>query len=116
MPAAVPPEPDLHRLPGLLGEGHLVTACVAKKTRPPAHDPERRGGHRVLAIGHTDGTGRLAHPVPDTIPQTLAPVLSLDRFGDFFAGRGVRPDLRRTVRLPAARPSTARPAASQPTT
>lgn len=115
IPAAVHPELDLDGLAALLDDGHMVMASVSKEIRRPEHDPERRGGHLVLAIGRTaDGQVVFRNPSGHT-PQALAPVMSLARFGDFFAGRGISLDLRRTVRHPAARTSTVRPVASQPT-
>lgn len=115
IPAAVHPELDLDGLTTLLDEGHMVMASVSKEIRRPEHDPEQREGHLVLAIGRTEGQIAFRNPSGHT-PQALAPVMPMDRFGDFFAGRGISLDVRRTVRHPPARTSVSGPVASQPTT
>ncbi|WP_405537533.1 peptidase [Streptomyces sp. NBC_00075] len=115
IPAAVHPELDLDGLAALLDDGHMVMASVSKEIRRPEHDPEQREGHLVLAIGRTEGQIAFRNPSGHT-PQALAPVMPMDRFGDFFAGRGISLDVRRTVRHPPARTSVSGPVASQPTT
>ncbi|UIX34290.1 peptidase [Streptomyces sp. GQFP] len=115
IPAAVHPELDLDGLAALLDDGHMVMASVSKEIRRPEHDPERRGGHLVLAIGRTQGQIVFRNPSGHT-PQALAPVMPMDRFGDFFAGRGISLDVRRTVQNPPARTSVSGPVASRSTT
>lgn len=106
---------DPHDLLDLLDAGRMVMASVSKEIRRPERDPERRGGHLVLAIGHHEGQIVFRNPSGHT-PEAREAILPLDRFNDFFAGRGISLDLRRTARRAPSLTHASRPVASPPTT
>ncbi|WNZ14958.1 C39 family peptidase (plasmid) [Streptomyces sp. 11x1] len=113
VPAAVHGHLDLDGLLALLDTGHMVMASVSKEIRRPEADPERKGGHLVLAIGHQDGKIHFRNPSGHT-PESLTAALSPDRFAAFFGGRGISLDPRRSVRRRAAPATAVRPVASRP--
>ncbi|MEY6565155.1 C39 family peptidase [Streptomyces sp. PGLac3x] len=90
--AEVLPELSTRRLVELLDEGRMVMASVSKEIRRPETDPPSRGGHLVLAVGHRAGRVHFRNPSGHT-DQARAAALPVDRFGVFFAGRGVALDL-----------------------
>ncbi|MEV0487383.1 peptidase [Streptomyces sp. NPDC050508] len=115
MPADVHRVMELHDVLNLLDARRMVAVSVSKEIRSPGVTPERRGGHLVLAIGHKDGRIFYRNPSGHT-PETRSTSLPLNRFGEFFAGRGISLDLRRTVRQAPALTPVSRPVASPTTT
>ncbi|MFD7769848.1 peptidase [Streptomyces sp. NPDC059787] len=116
LPAVVHPNLGLNELATLLDDGLMVMASVSKEIRRPERDPERRGGHLVLAIGRLpDGQVVFRNPSGHTT-EARAAVMPLDRFGAFFGGRGISLDPRSSVRHAPARARAIRPVASRPTT
>ncbi|GAA3500985.1 C39 family peptidase [Streptomyces prasinosporus] len=115
LPGEVHRELDLDGLVDLLDASRMVMVSVSKEIRRPDIDPERRGGHLVLAIGRQDGEIVLRNPSGHT-PKALAPAMPLDRFGAFFGGRGISLDPRSTVRRWPSMTAVSRPVASHPTT
>ncbi|WP_319368250.1 peptidase [Streptomyces scabiei] len=115
MGATVHGELALDHLIELLDEGRMVMTSVSKEIRRPSYDPERRGGHLVLAIGHQNSRIFYRNPSGHT-PEAREASLPVGRFADFFGGRGVSLDLRRTVRHQPAPAATTRPVASPSTT
>ncbi|WP_311737206.1 C39 family peptidase [Streptomyces sp. Ag109_O5-1] len=106
---------ELHDILNLLDAGRMVMASVSKGIRRPDQDPERRGGHLVLVTGHHDGTITFRNPSGHT-PAARSAALTISRFRDFFGGRGISLDLRRTARQAPALTSGFRPVASPSTT
>ncbi|WP_460121134.1 C39 family peptidase, partial [Streptomyces phaeofaciens] len=115
LPAAVHGDLDLEGLVALLDAGHMVMASVFKEIRRPEHEPERRGGHLVLAIGRRGGQIIFRNPSGHT-DAARKPATSLDRFGAFFGARGISLDPRHTVRRTPDPTAGRRPVASRPTT
>ncbi|MGW4490858.1 peptidase [Streptomyces sp. NPDC004376] len=115
LPATIHGTLELGALLDLLDDGRMVMASVSKEIRRPEHDPERRGGHLVLAIGHRDGQIVFRNPSGHT-PQTRSAVLPVERFGVFFGGRGVSLHPSRRLRPGPLLPGVSRPVAPQPTT
>ncbi|MFC4507010.1 MULTISPECIES: C39 family peptidase [Streptomyces] len=113
--AAVQGNLDMDGLLALLGTGHMVMTSVSKEIRKPEADPERKGGHLVLAIGYRDGRIHFRNPSGHT-PESRAAALPPDRFDAFFGGRGISLDPRRSVRRRHALVTTTSPVASRPTT
>lgn len=111
--AAVHGNLDLDGLLALLDRGHMVMASVSKEIRRPEADPERKGGHLVLAIGHQDGLIHFRNPSGHT-PEALTAALPPERFDAFFGGRGISLDPRRSVRRRPASATASRPVASRP--
>jgi hypothetical protein len=74
----------------LLDAGRLVIASVHYAIRRP-HDPAPgRGGHLVLITSRTpDGTGFHFHNPSGTDEATRTADLPVERFADYFAGRGM---------------------------
>jgi hypothetical protein len=74
----------------LLDAGRLVVASVHYAIRRP-HDPAPgRGGHLVLITSRTpDGTGFHFHNPSGTDEATRTADLPVERFADYFAGRGM---------------------------
>ncbi|MFE1197829.1 C39 family peptidase [Streptomyces olivaceoviridis] len=108
-------EMALHHLVQELRAGRMVMASVSKEIRHPEHDPERRGGHLVLAIGLRDGEIVFRNPSGHT-PEARSAALPTDRFGAFFGGRGIAIAPHRAGRRGAARTAAAHPVASRTTT
>ena len=104
-----------HDVLNLLDAKLMVMVSVSKEIRRPDVTPERRGGHLVLAVGHEKGRIVFRNPSGHT-PEARSPSLPLHRFVEFFAGRGMSLDLRRTVRQAPALTSVSRPVASPSTT
>lgn len=113
--AEVHPQLDVSGLVELLDSGQMVMASVSKEIRRPEQDPQRRGGHLVLAIGRDGGQVVFRNPSGHRT-QSREAVMPVDRFGAFFGGRGISLDPRSTVRRAPARASVSRPVASRPTT
>jgi hypothetical protein len=105
LPAEVHADLSVPNLLELLGRGRLVMASVSKDIRHPERDPESRGGHLVLLVGHRDGLIHLRNPSGHT-PDTRRAALPVERFAAFFAGRGVSLDLC------ASEPATVAPSSS----
>ncbi|MFJ2240969.1 C39 family peptidase [Streptomyces sp. NPDC087859] len=103
---SVHPELDVRGLVTLLDAGHMVMASVSKEIRRPELEPEKRGGHLVLAIGHQDGAIHFRNPSGHT-PQAREAALPVDHFKTFFGGRGI------SLNMLASRHRAARPLASQ---
>lgn len=97
LPAQVHPELTLDDTIGLLEGGRMVMVSVSKEIRRPETDPERRGGHLVLAIGLWRDRVVFRNPSGHT-PQAREASLPIDRFGAFSGGRGVSLDLSRSRR------------------
>ncbi|MBK3639476.1 peptidase [Streptomyces sp. MBT33] len=115
MPVDVHGVMELHDVLNLLDARRMVMVSVSKEIRRPDVTPERRGGHLVLAVGHEEGRIVFRNPSGHT-PETRSPSLPLDRFAEFFGGRGMSLDLRRTVQQAPGLTSASRPVASTPTT
>ncbi|MEU2312115.1 C39 family peptidase [Streptomyces albidoflavus] len=98
--AEVAPELPTRRLVELLDEGRMVMASVSKEIRRPEADPPNRGGHLVLAVGYHAGRIHFRNPSGHT-PEARRAVLPVERFGAFFAGRGVALDLAPPLGRPA---------------
>ncbi|MET9461953.1 peptidase [Streptomyces canus] len=94
LPATVHGTLEMGELVDLLDAGRMVMASVPKEIRRPETDPERRGGHLVLAIGRQNDQIAFRNPSGHT-PHAREAILPTRRFGDFFGGRGVSLDLRR---------------------
>jgi hypothetical protein len=121
LPVTVHGKLDMGELVDVLDAGRMVMASVSKEIRRPETDPERRGGHLVLAIGRHKDKIAFRNPSGHT-PQAREAILPTRRFGDFFGGRGLSLDPRRfephnPPHAPAVtrNPSTG-PVASKPTT
>jgi hypothetical protein len=115
MGATVHGELELAELTQLLDDGRMVMASVSKEIRRSEIAPARRGGHLILTIGHRDGWIAFRNPSGHT-PETREGSLPLGKFADFFGGRGVSLDLRRSVRHQPSPTTTSRPVASPSTT
>ncbi|MFE7837300.1 peptidase [Streptomyces sp. NPDC057474] len=83
MAATVHGHLDPADLLALLDEGRMVMTSVSREIRRPGLDPERRGGHLVLAIGHDNGGSSTAipaaippRPVKRAFPSTGSPTSS----------------------------------------
>ncbi|MGW0757150.1 peptidase [Streptomyces sp. NPDC002814] len=114
IPGTVHGNLDLDELVALLDDGQMVMASVSKEIRRPQVDPERRGGHLVLACGHRDGRIAFRNPSGHTHKAREAD-LPVERFGDFFGGRGISLDPRRAAHRTPALTTVSRPVASLPT-
>lgn len=114
LPAVVHGTLELDTLVDLLDGGRMVMASVSKEIRRPEREPERRGGHLVLAIGHSEGQIHFRNPSGHT-PQARTAVLPTERFGVFFGGRGVSLQPNRRSRPGPLLPGVSRPVASRPT-
>ncbi|MEV1024729.1 peptidase [Streptomyces sp. NPDC050264] len=74
----------------LLDAGRLVIASVHYAIRRPHEPSPGRGGHLVLVTARTpDGTGFHFHNPSGTDPATRMAELPVERFGEYFAGRGM---------------------------
>ncbi|WP_137181846.1 hypothetical protein [Roseomonas sp. AR75] len=74
----------------LLSAGGLFIASVHGAIRWPEREPPRRGGHLVLVFGvDTAGRLRFHNPSGDTAETRADARLLPERFGRFFAGRGI---------------------------
>jgi hypothetical protein len=74
----------------LLDAGRLVIASVHYAIRRPHEPSPGRGGHLVLVTGRTpDGAGFHFHNPSGTDPATRTADLPAERFGEYFAGRGM---------------------------
>ncbi|MFI7337326.1 peptidase [Streptomyces sp. NPDC050085] len=89
-------EADVHRelTVGGIGEaldaGRLVVASVHYAIRRPHEPSPGRGGHLVLVTSRTaDGTGFHFHNPSGTDAATRTADLPVERFAEFFAGRGM---------------------------
>nr|WP_167532480.1 MULTISPECIES: C39 family peptidase [Streptomyces] len=105
LPVDVHPNLLMPDVISLLDAGRMVIASVSKEIRRPEHDPEKRGGHLVLVIGHENGQIHFRNPSGHT-PESRAAVLPASRFAAFFGGRGMSLDLpasrHRVIGRPAA--------------
>ncbi|MGP4051677.1 C39 family peptidase [Streptomyces sp. 2A115] len=121
LPVTVHGTLDLGELVDLLDSGRMVMASVSKEIRRPETDPERRGGHLVLAIGRHKDDITFRNPSGHT-PNAREATLPTGLFGDFFGGRGLSLELRRPPRhTPTHAPvvtgiASAGPVASTPIT
>ncbi|MFE1841671.1 C39 family peptidase [Streptomyces sviceus] len=93
LPVTVHGTLEMSELVDLLDAGRMVMASVSKEIRRPEIDPERRGGHLVLAIGRQKDQIVFRNPSGHT-PKAREATLPTRRFADFFGGRGVSLDLR----------------------
>ncbi|MEU1628200.1 C39 family peptidase [Streptomyces sp. NPDC020096] len=109
--ATVHRELTMEGLTRALDVGHMVMASVSKDIRTPSRQPERRGGHLVLAIGHHSGHIHFRNPSGHT-EQTRSPRLPVAVFAEFFGGRGISLDLTPARRRPWGTTTGAEPAAS----
>ncbi|MFJ9038173.1 peptidase [Streptomyces sp. NPDC102406] len=74
----------------LLDAGRLVIASVHHAIRRPHEPAPGRGGHLVLVTSRTpDGAGLHFHNPSGTDAATRTADLPVQRFGDYFAGRGM---------------------------
>ncbi|MYT71776.1 MULTISPECIES: peptidase [unclassified Streptomyces] len=74
----------------LLDAGRLVIASVHYAIRRPHEPAPGRGGHLVLVTARTaDGSGYHFHNPSGTDEATRTASLPVDRFAEFFAGRGL---------------------------
>ncbi|WP_160050877.1 C39 family peptidase [Nocardiopsis sp. FR4] len=71
-----------------LNQGRMVLASVHKEIRRPDRPAPGRGGHLVLVIGHHGGMVHFRNPSGHR-PDAVSATLPAERFGEFFAGRGV---------------------------
>ncbi|GAB2966728.1 C39 family peptidase [Streptomyces pseudoechinosporeus] len=95
LPVTVHGTLDMGELVDLLDSGRMVMASVSKEIRRPQYEPARRGGHLVLAIGRQKDGIAFRNPSGHT-PLAREATLPLGRFGDFFGGRGLSLDVRRS--------------------
>lgn len=86
----------IDELRGYAREGSLVIASVSKEIRWPARTPTLRGGHLVLVFDASDTTLTLHNPsglrredTEDGIESARGAIVSLWRFEEFFAHRGM---------------------------
>ncbi|MFJ9082181.1 peptidase [Streptomyces sp. NPDC102384] len=74
----------------LLDAGRLVIASVHYAIRRPHEPAPGRGGHLVLVTARTpDGSGYHFHNPSGTDASTRTADLPVERFEEFFAGRGM---------------------------
>ncbi|MET9498649.1 peptidase [Streptomyces sp. NPDC006552] len=74
----------------LLDAGRLVLASVHYSIRRPDEPAPGRGGHLVLVTARTpDGAGFHFHNPSGTDAATRTAALPVERFGAYFAGRGL---------------------------
>ncbi|MFD7881111.1 C39 family peptidase [Streptomyces bauhiniae] len=114
LPATVHGTLEVEELVDLLDGGRMVMASVSKEIRRPEREPERRGGHLVLAVGHRHGQILFRNPSGHT-PQSRSAALPVERFGVFFGGRGVSLQPSRRARPGPSLPGVSQPVASRPT-
>ncbi|MER7568925.1 C39 family peptidase [Streptomyces sp. NPDC097941] len=94
LPVTVHGTLEMGELVDLLDAGRMVMASVSKEIRRPEIDPERRGGHLVLAIGRHKDQIAFRNPSGHT-PQAREAALPTHRFAEFFGSRGLSLDLSR---------------------
>ncbi|MEU6846078.1 peptidase [Streptomyces sp. NPDC046716] len=88
--AAVHRELAADGIGALLDAGRLVIASVHYAIRRPHEPAPGRGGHLVLVTARTaDGSGYHFHNPSGTDEATRTASLPVERFAEFFAGRGM---------------------------
>lgn len=76
-------------LPAILARAAFFIASVHPWIRTPDREPPGRGGHLVLVTAADARGVRFHNPSGDTPATSVDVSLDLDRFGHFFAGRGI---------------------------
>ena len=81
---------EADELPGLLASADYLMVSVHPSIRSPQQAPPSRGGHLVLVTKVDIKDGVTFHnPSGDTAASQVNANLSIETFGEFFAGRGM---------------------------